>query len=463
VIVGVEGIRRRAVSMGMRFTLDGEPFELSPELVRVRLEGVVPEKIRDYWVEVDGTRWPVKQVISVATRVTDRQRFQSQSARRWLHNLGFTIGSGTAPSSPRAMPVRDAGRSDQRDVTRKAITPSRRRLPKANVVLVCCVKSKRDHGAAAKDLYVSDYFSKMRHYAEASGLPWFILSAEHGLVRPDDWLEPYECYLPDTSREYRRAWGRRVTEQLESALGSLTGLTLEIHAGSAYVEAIASNLRAAGAEVVDELHGLSIGRRLSWYLQRSAGDIEGAQRLVAQLRDARLALSLGEVLASAGAGLRSPGMYSWWVDDAGAADLTAGLGNTVDPGLVYAGLAGATRKSGASSSNTLWGRIATMHLGKKHEFSTLRRSLGSILAHANGESAIDEERLTLWMHAHLRVVLIPVANADTLDDLETEILTELDPPLNLAKVARTPLRQRLSALRKHYAGTPPSTSNDGSL
>lgn len=32
----------------------------------------------------------------------------------------------------------------------------------ADVVLVGCVKSKRPHGAAAKDLYTSDYFSKMR-------------------------------------------------------------------------------------------------------------------------------------------------------------------------------------------------------------------------------------------------------------------------------------------------------------
>jgi hypothetical protein len=63
--------------MGVRFTLDGDPFELTPELVRARLQGYQPENIRDYWVEIDGTHWPVKQVISVATGVRDRQRFQS--------------------------------------------------------------------------------------------------------------------------------------------------------------------------------------------------------------------------------------------------------------------------------------------------------------------------------------------------------------------------------------------------
>ena len=49
----------------MRFTLDGDLFDLTPELVRTRLQGHVPEPIRDYWVEIDGTRWPVKQVISL--------------------------------------------------------------------------------------------------------------------------------------------------------------------------------------------------------------------------------------------------------------------------------------------------------------------------------------------------------------------------------------------------------------
>lgn len=79
----------------MRFTLDGEPFDLTPEFVRSRLDGHIPENVRHYWVDVDGTRWPVKQVISLATGVSDRQRFQSQSSQRWLRNLGFTIGSGS--------------------------------------------------------------------------------------------------------------------------------------------------------------------------------------------------------------------------------------------------------------------------------------------------------------------------------------------------------------------------------
>lgn len=87
----------------MRFTLDGESFELTPELVRARLQGREPEEVREYWVEIDGVRWPVKQVVALATGAK-RSRFQSQDSRRWLHNLGFPIGAGLSTSSPSSAP-----------------------------------------------------------------------------------------------------------------------------------------------------------------------------------------------------------------------------------------------------------------------------------------------------------------------------------------------------------------------
>ena len=54
------------------------------------------------------------------------------------------------------------------------------------LLLVACVKEKLAAPAAARDLYVSPLFKKEREYAERAGLPWFILSAEHGLVAPDE-------------------------------------------------------------------------------------------------------------------------------------------------------------------------------------------------------------------------------------------------------------------------------------
>jgi hypothetical protein len=107
------------------------------------------------------------------------------------------------------------------------------------------VKRKLPTAAPARDLYVSPLFHKGRAYAERAGVPWFILSAQHGLVAPDDELEPYDLRLSATSRQYRREWGGGVVAALRKALGSIDGLSIEIHAGSAYVDSIRDELGTA--------------------------------------------------------------------------------------------------------------------------------------------------------------------------------------------------------------------------
>lgn len=67
--------------------------------------------------------------------------------------------------------------------------------------------------------------------------------------------------------------------------------------------------------------------------------------------------------------------------------------------------------------------------------------------------AIDEDKLTAWMHQHLRVVAIPFTDANTLGELERDVLRALDPPLTLDKVPKNPLRTRLSELRRQYGRT----------
>jgi Family of unknown function (DUF6884) len=63
------------------------------------------------------------------------------------------------------------------------------------ICLVSCVGLKQVNPAAAKDLYRSAWFINARSYAEGIGPDWFILSAKHGLVCPDDLIAPYEQTL----------------------------------------------------------------------------------------------------------------------------------------------------------------------------------------------------------------------------------------------------------------------------
>lgn len=320
-----------------------------------------------------------------------------------------------------------------------------------DIILVTCVKTKQDRPAPAKDLYTSALFLKERAYAEHYGVPWFILSAEHGLVAPDEWLAPYERYLPDMSKSFRSAWSTWVAARLELLAGPLAGKTVEIHAGSVYLDVVRPELEALGAAVVNPLKGLSMGQRLSWYDRAGPGP-EAAETdvapIVATLSNGASAMSPVAFVAAGRGAADRPGLYSWWVDETGAADLTRGLGMSVEIGLVYVGLAGATRwPSGQRSQNTLWLRITTMHLGGNHEFSTFRRTVGAILASADGSTRVQEERVTQWVNDHMRVVVAPYDDRDTLGRMEKEVLAVLDPPLNLQGMRQTELRRRLRDLR----------------
>jgi hypothetical protein len=179
---------------------------------------------------------------------------------------------------------------------------------------------------------------------------------------------------------------------------------------------------------------------------------DAVRATVLALTHAASARSVPALLASDPARLRVPGMYSWWVDADGATELSAGLGLTVVPGLVYAGQAGATRwPSGSPSQNSLWSRLAGMHATGNVESSTFRRTLQAVLTQSPGRPP-DEPQLNRWIATHLRVVTVPWPDADTLAGLEHAVLTRLDPPLNLAGMRPTPLRDRLKRLRS--AGDP---------
>jgi hypothetical protein len=181
----------------------------------------------------------------------------------------------------------------------------------------------------------------------------------------------------------------------------LTGRVVEVHAGATYVEAMQRpwQPRHTGRPAPGIDHGRAPRLvRLTSDVPADSATVNrsdlGAALFVQRLRCEAAALTPTESLDAQGAGLRVPGLYSWWVDAAGAASLSRGLGLAVHMGLVYAGLARATRwPSGKPSTNTLWSRIAGMHLGGNHEFSTFRRALGAVLANATDNDGIDETAL----------------------------------------------------------------------
>jgi len=138
------------------------------------------------------------------------------------------------------------------------------------VLLIGCVGEKRPDPAPARDLYASTLFRLRRAYAEGVNLPWYILSAKHRLIDPDEIIAPYDTRLSDLSKVEQRAWGAKVFAQLEARLRPLSGRTFEFHAGMDYVEVVRPHLQAVGATVLWPLKGLRIGEQLHWYKERLA-------------------------------------------------------------------------------------------------------------------------------------------------------------------------------------------------
>ncbi len=134
------------------------------------------------------------------------------------------------------------------------------------VVLIGCVSQKLPKPALAKDLYTSPLFAKRRAYAEASGDPWYVLSAEYGVIHPEQPIAPYDRSLQNAPRAYVDDWTRRVAPLIVAAAADAGATTIEVHAGSAYLpDGLRSWLEAAGLTVEQPLAGLRIGEHLAWY------------------------------------------------------------------------------------------------------------------------------------------------------------------------------------------------------
>jgi len=126
------------------------------------------------------------------------------------------------------------------------------------VVIAQCTDAKREDGCVARRLYDgSDYFRKQRDYAEAVADKWFIQSAKFGLLRPDEYANPYDKHAKDI--EDPDAWAEEIVADLVEEVPPEA--TVEVLGGAAYADPLTPELEAWGYEVHEPLRGLQIGKR----------------------------------------------------------------------------------------------------------------------------------------------------------------------------------------------------------
>lgn len=161
-------------------------------------------------------------------------------------------------------------------ITRPSLTRDRTRReaesrgyhvePISTVYLVSCVSSKRTSLVPAKYLYISDWFQKARAYVESSGMPWFILSAQYGLLAPNECTVPYEKTLNTMSAREREGWADMVIEQMRARLPDAERVV--VLAGERYRQHLLGYLGERFSTVETPLRGLRIGEQLHWFSER---------------------------------------------------------------------------------------------------------------------------------------------------------------------------------------------------
>lgn len=131
-----------------------------------------------------------------------------------------------------------------------------------HIVLVACASGKKSQPMLAKDLYSSTLFNYTRCFAESFGDRWYILSAKHGLLSPDDKIDPYDVTLNKKGRSERKKWAKEVFGQLKPVIAGEDLVT--ILAGCDYRQFLVPMLQNASVQVNEPLNGLGIGEQLQW-------------------------------------------------------------------------------------------------------------------------------------------------------------------------------------------------------
>ncbi len=134
------------------------------------------------------------------------------------------------------------------------------------IVLISCASRKLSHCAKAEDLYISDLFRKRLAYTrQLRASAMFILSAEHGLVRPDDQIWPYDVTLNKMSRADLKAWSDIVFGQLQTCT-DVENDRFVFLAGDRYRRYLVPRL----GSVEVPMEGLGIGEQLQFLKSRLA-------------------------------------------------------------------------------------------------------------------------------------------------------------------------------------------------
>lgn len=130
------------------------------------------------------------------------------------------------------------------------------------VCLVACTSKKGDQPGKAEFIYRSPLFSAARSYAEKRADQWYILSAKHGLLSPEEVIAPYNESLLSQSEAQRRVWAEGVQRAFNARVPP--GGRVIFMAGTAYRSYLGPAFESEGREIAAPMSALGIGSQVAW-------------------------------------------------------------------------------------------------------------------------------------------------------------------------------------------------------
>ena len=128
------------------------------------------------------------------------------------------------------------------------------------VTLIQCTNTKRSGTHKATNLYdESAYFRIMREWAQSTSNPWYILSAKHGLVNPEQVIDDYN----------QRGLSVKQSKEIARQLHDKGVSEVLITAGKGYTDQLTPELERLGIDVIEVCRGKRIGERMAELKERT--------------------------------------------------------------------------------------------------------------------------------------------------------------------------------------------------
>lgn len=284
------------------------------------------------------------------------------------------------------------------------------------ICIVSCTAHKRDMRLPAENLYSSDLFYKSRRFAQANFDDWLILSAKHGLIKPDKMIDPYDQNLNSLSKMERAALSKTVSKQASRFL--LESKQVTSICGEDYEDLLVEAGISFGRRPE---FSLPIGKKLAALGEAtdprdSLGILEATYKAIARLTKNSKLLSLKDVVAQ---GMPDAGVYLFFDDH------EARMKDLHSLRVVRVGTHGVAAGSKATLRNRMRTHFGTSLGEGNHRSSIFRLHVGRSILNAGvapatetwGSSASDKEallaekgleQLVSKYLSKLRVVLIDV-------------------------------------------------------